>query len=75
MTIELISTFAGYEKLAIYDVIRITESIDQYAGLLGRLAATGKREFLKKADSSWDIVGELINNSRLLELKYQGKRF
>ena len=33
------------------------------------------RELLKKADGSWEVVGELIKNGSLLELKYQGKRF
>ena len=33
------------------------------------------RELLKKADSRWEVVGELIENGSLMELEYQGKRF
>ena len=35
----------------------------------------GIREYLKKADANWDIIEQLIEENRLVEIKYQGKKF
>lgn len=32
-------------------------------------------EFLKKADADWDIVEQLLKDSRLVELEYEGRKF
>jgi len=35
----------------------------------------GVREYLKKADANWNIIEKLIEENRLIETEYQGKKF
>jgi len=33
------------------------------------------REFLEKADSSWDVIANLIDENKLAKVKYEGTVF
>ena len=35
----------------------------------------GVKEFLRKAKADWNIIEKLINEGKLLEVEYQGKKF